>query len=198
VRHGRGADAAFGAHHRDDAAGGDGLGRREQAADRAHDVEHPDRADHVIVDAAAHQLAIGNVIGFVADDDDAGAGIADMGELVEEGHELAPAAALQHDHVRRRRVVVGLDGGGHAAHLHRQMRFRKAAVLARRFHRRRGRLDLAKGLHRNARRSLDMIARRPLRRHRQLGGLFDRLFDFPFRVAHCLPTSLSLAFSLSG
>src|SRR5581483_481319 len=86
VRHGRGADAALGADYGNHPAGGHGLGRREQAADRAHDVEHADRADHVIVDAAANQLAIGHVIGFVADDDYAGAGVAHARELVEHGH----------------------------------------------------------------------------------------------------------------
>ena len=39
VRDGGGADAAFGADHRDDAADRLGVRRREQPADRAHDVD---------------------------------------------------------------------------------------------------------------------------------------------------------------
>ena len=80
-----GADAALGADHRDHAADGDRFRRREQAADRAHDVEDLDRPDHVVVDAAAHQLAIGRGVVGGADHDDTRAGIADAGEIVEAG-----------------------------------------------------------------------------------------------------------------
>ena len=42
------------------------------------------------------------------------------------------AFGLQHDHVRRRRRVIGLDGGGDAAHMNRKMGLAEAAVFARR------------------------------------------------------------------
>ena len=76
VRDGGCADAALGADDGDDPADGDGLRRREQAADRAHHVEGVDRPDDVVADAAAHQFAIGRDIVGAADHDDAGSGIA--------------------------------------------------------------------------------------------------------------------------
>ena len=45
VGDGGGADAALGADDGDDAADRLGVGRREQAADRAHDVDRADRRD---------------------------------------------------------------------------------------------------------------------------------------------------------
>src|SRR3981081_2494024 len=50
VGNGGGADAALGADDGDDAADGDRLRRREQAADRAHYIKGLDRSDDVVVD----------------------------------------------------------------------------------------------------------------------------------------------------
>ena len=58
VRDGGSADAALGADDGDDAADRLGVRRREQTADRAHDVEGVDRRDQVVADAAPHQFAI--------------------------------------------------------------------------------------------------------------------------------------------
>ena len=112
VGDGRGADAALGADHRDDAADRLRLGRREQVADRAHDVDRADRRDDVVADAAAHQLAIERDVVDAADHHDAGAGVADGRKLVEAGQDVGAGVGLQHDHVRRRRAAIGLDGGG--------------------------------------------------------------------------------------
>ena len=77
VGDGGGADAALGADDGDDAADRLGFRRREQAADRAHDVDGADRRDHVVADAAADQLAIEHDVVDAADHDHAGAGVAD-------------------------------------------------------------------------------------------------------------------------
>src|SRR6185312_7725604 len=129
VGDGGGTDATFGADHGDDAADRFRLGCREQVADRAHDVDRGDRRDDVVADATANQLAVqGNVVD-AADYDHAGTGIADGGELIEPGQDVAADVGLEHDHVRRRRSVIGLDGGGHAAHLDLQMCLAEPAVL---------------------------------------------------------------------
>ena len=85
VRDGRGADAALGADHGDDAADRLGIGLRIQAADRAHDVDGADRRDQVVADAAPRQLAIERDVVDAADDDHPRAGVADFGELIEPG-----------------------------------------------------------------------------------------------------------------
>ena len=87
VGDGGGADAAFGADHRDDAADRLGVRRREQSANRAHDVERADRRDQVVADAAPDQLAVEHDVVDAADHDDARAGVADFGELIEAGRE---------------------------------------------------------------------------------------------------------------
>ncbi len=162
VGDGRRADAALGADDRDDASDRLGVGRGEQPADRAHHVERADRRDQVVADAAAHQLAIEHDVVEPADHDDARAGVADLGERIEAGEQVVAAAlGFDHDDVRRRRVAVGLDRGGDAAHLDLEMRLGQPAILA-------GRLDggggldgLAEGLHRDARRRRDVLGREP-------------------------------------
>jgi len=67
----RGADAALGADNRDDAAHRFGVGRGEQAADRARDLERTDRRDQIVADAAPHQFAIERDVVHAADDDHA-------------------------------------------------------------------------------------------------------------------------------
>ena len=105
----------------------------------------------VVADAAAHQFAIGRDIVGAADHDHAGSGVADGREFIEAGEDIVAAVGLQHDHVRRRRGVIGLDGGDHAAHVNRKMCLAEAAVFARRAHRGCGFLGLAKGLHADTR-----------------------------------------------
>ena len=189
VRDGRRADAALGAGHRDHPPDGDRLRCREQAADRAHHVEHLNRPDHVVADAAADQFAIGRDL--VADHDHARAGVADGGEFVEPGQEIAGPCGFQHDHVRGRRGVIVLDGGLDAAHVDRKVRFREAAVLACRAGRGRRCYCLAKGLHRDARGRRDIVVGR---RRRGVGGFFEVMTG----AADHLPVSLSLALSASG
>ena len=94
-----------------------------------------------------------------ADHDHAGSGVAHGGELVEAGEDVAAAFGFQDDHVRRRRGAIGLDGGGHAAHLDLEMSLAEAAVFARRLHGGGGLHRLAKGLHRHPRRRRDVIVR---------------------------------------
>ena len=114
---------------------------------------------HVVADAAAHQFAIERDVVDAADHDHAGAGVAHGGELVEAGEDIAAAFGLQDDDVRRRRRAIGLDGGGHAAHLDLEMGLAEAAVLARRLHGGGGFHRLAKRLHRHPRRRRDVIVR---------------------------------------
>ena len=115
--------------------------------------ERADRRDQVVADAPPHEFAIEfNVVG-AADDDDAGAGVAHLGELVEAGENFFAAIfRFQHDDVRCRSAVIGLDRGSETAHLNAQMGLGQAPVLA-------GRLDGGGGFHGFAER-LDRDARR--------------------------------------
>ena len=122
---------------------------------------------------------------------DAGAGVADGGELVEAGKDIVAAFGFQDDHVRRRRRAIGFDGGGHAAHLDLEVGLAEAAVFARRLHGGGGFHRLAKRLHRHPRRRRDMLVRRRRRDVRLLFGILARVVDH-------LPVSLSLALSASG
>ncbi|MGY4413576.1 hypothetical protein ACVWW4_005312 [Bradyrhizobium sp. LB7.1] len=186
MRDGGGADATLGADHRDDAAGDDGFGRREQAADRADDVERFDRSHHIIVDAAAHQLAIGRGVVGIADHDHTGAGIADAGEVVEPFEDVTRAVGFDHNDVRRWHRFIDFDGRGEATVLGGEMCLGKTAILPGRGHRGERLRGLAKGLHGDARN----------RRNVFLGML--RIVRF-FVVDAChLPVSLSLALSASG
>ena len=92
VGDGGGADAALGADHGDDAADRLGVGRGEQAADRAHHVDRADRRDQVVADAAPDQLAVEHDVVGPADHDDAGAGVAELGERIEAGQDAVAAA----------------------------------------------------------------------------------------------------------
>ena len=138
VRDGRGADAAFGADHGDDAADRLGVRRREQAADRAHDVDGADRRDQIVADAAPRQLAVERHVVDAADDDDARAGVADFGELIEAGENIVGAIfRFEDDDVRRRRTAIGFDRGGDAAHLDLDVRLDRGGGPRRRPGRRR-------------------------------------------------------------
>ncbi len=191
MRERRRADAALGADDGDDAADGLGLRRREQVADRTHDVDGADRRDDVVADAAAHQLAIERDVVEAADHDHAGSGVAYGRELVEAGKDVVAAFGLQDDHVRRRRRAIGLDRGGHAAHLDLEMRLAEAAVFAGRLHGARGFHRLAKRLDRHARCRRDMVFGGRRRAVRLLLWVLARVADH-------LPVSLSLALSASG
>ena len=191
MRDGGGADAALGADDGDDAADGLGLRRRKQVADRAHHVDRADWRDDIVADAAPHQLAVQHDVVDAADHDDAGAGVAHGGELVEAREDIVAGFGFQDDHVRRRRRAIGFDGGCHAAHLDLEVSLAETAILARRLHGSRGFDRLAKCLDRHSRRRRDVI----------VGGRrrgFRLCFCVLARVADHLPTSLSLALSASG
>ena len=86
------------------------------------------------------------------------AGVANLGELIEAGEDvLAAAFGFEHDDVRRRRALIGFDGGGEAAHLDAQMRLGHAPILAGRLDRGGGLHGLAERLHRDARRRRDVL-----------------------------------------
>ena len=181
---GRGADAALGADDGDDAADRLGVGRREQAADRAHDVDRADRRDQIVADAAPHQLAVEHDVVDAADHDDARAGVADLGQLVEAAeHLVAAAVGLDDDDVRRRRAAIGFDRGGDAAHLDLEMRLGHAAILAGRLHGGGGLDGLAERLDRDARRRRDVLVLRGRfgRRGACVAGLSANLIICPRR-----------------
>ncbi|MHC2318766.1 hypothetical protein ACVIHC_005812 [Bradyrhizobium diazoefficiens] len=186
MRDGGRADAALGADHRDDAAGDDGFGRREQAADRTDHVDRFDRSHHIVVDAAAHQLAIGRGVVGIADHDHAGPGIADAGEIVQALEDVARAVGFDHDHVRRRHRLIDFDRRGEAAFLGGQVRLGQPAILSRRGYRGERLVGLAKGLHRDARNRRNVLLGVP------------RMVRFFVVDARHLPVSLSLALSASG
>src|SRR5205085_3243002 len=92
---------------------------------------------------------------------------------------------------RGRRGAIGLDGGGHAAHLDLEMRLAETTVLAGRLHGRRGLDRLAEGLHRHPRRRRNVLLRR-----RRLGVAL--LFLTLAGVTDHFATSLSFALSAWG
>ena len=144
---------ALGADHREDLADRLGIGRAEQRAHRAHDVDRRHRRDHVVADAAADQLAIEHDVVVPADHDDAGPGVADIRELVEAGEDAgATILRFENHHVRGRRGAVGFERRGDAAHLQAQMNFRQPAVLAGSLDGRGSLRGLAERLHRHPRR----------------------------------------------
>ena len=155
---GGGADAALGADHRDDAADRFGVGRGEQAANRAHHVDGADRRNHVVADAAPNQLAVERDIVGPADHDDAGAGVAEFGQRIEAGQDAVAAAfRFQHDDIGRRRTAIGFDRGGDAAHLDFDMRLAETPIFAGRLDRGRGFDRLAERLDGHARRRRDVL-----------------------------------------
>jgi len=113
------------------------------------------RRDQILVDALADHLAIERDIVHVADDDDLGSCVADFGKRAELGEEFRTGGArLDHDEVRRRRLLVVLHGGGNAAHVNRQMRLGEAAILAGALNGATRRRLLAEGMDRDARHRL--------------------------------------------
>ena len=155
-----------------------------------------DRRDQVVADAAPRQFAVEHDVVDAADHDDARAGVADFGELVEPAEDVVAAAfGFEQDDVRRRRAAIGFDRGGDAAHLDLHMRLGQAAVLAGGLHGGGGFDRLAEGLHRDARRRRDMLvgggaACGRCRRHR----LVLRDCDLTGVLDH-FPTSLILPVS---
>ena len=157
VRDGGGADAALGADHGDDAADGHGLGGRVKTADCAHHVDRLDRSGHVVADAAPHQFTIRRDVVGVADHDDAGSCVADGRKFIEPFEDVPAGFGLQQNDVRSWRRVVGLDGGGQAAHVNRKVGLAETAVFARRAHSGCDRDAGAKGLDRYAWRRRDVF-----------------------------------------
>ena len=157
VGDGGGADAALGADDRDDPTDRDGFGRREQAADGADHIERRNRPDHVIADAAPYEFAIGRDIVIAADHDHARSGVAYGGEFIETGKNVFVGLGLQNDDVRGRDTVIGLDGGHHAAHFDREMRFGETPVETCGLHRIGRRRGFAESLHRDPRSRRDII-----------------------------------------
>ena len=92
VRDRRGADAALGADDRERAPDRLGVGRVEQAGNRADEIDRADRRDQIVADAAPHHLAIEHDVVEMADRDHARAGVADLGEHIEAGEQLFAAA----------------------------------------------------------------------------------------------------------
>src|SRR6185312_11478029 len=100
------AGAALRTHDRDDPPDRLGFGSGKQVADRTHHVDGGDGGNHIIADAAAHQLAIQGDVVDAADHDDPRAGVADGCELVEAGENVGAPVGLQHDNVGCRRRAI--------------------------------------------------------------------------------------------
>ena len=93
-----------------------------EIGDRLDRAGHVDRHDHIFADAAADQPAIELDIIGMADDHNLGAGVADLGEMIEFGDQaVAGLARFDHDEVRRRRLAIEGAGGRETAHLHLDM-----------------------------------------------------------------------------
>ena len=83
----RGADAALGADEGDGAAERLGGAIDVEVGDRLDDAHQVDRRDEIFADAALGEAAVELDVVDVADDDDLGAGVADLGQAVELGVE---------------------------------------------------------------------------------------------------------------
>ncbi len=116
---GGGADAALGPDEGHLASDKGRGGIAVEGADGADQLQRVQRRRQVLAHAAAHQLAIeGDVVGG-ADDDHLGAGVADLGELVQQAeHDLLGIGALDHHQGGGRLVLVVLYCGGQAARPH--------------------------------------------------------------------------------
>ena len=116
------------------------------------DLHHLDRGHDIFADAAAQELAIEQHVVDMADGNDLGAGIADLGETVEFAqHVRAVEQGFDDDQVGRRRVAIEGDRRLDPAHLHRNVRLGQAPVLRRLLNHRGRVLVLAKGLDVDAR-----------------------------------------------
>ena len=111
VRHGRTARAAFGRHK------GDGTPDRRRAFDRKQvgngrdDLAGARGQDDIFGDARADQLAIEHDVIGVAENDETGRRVADLGEASESrGNFGGRQAGLDDDQVGRRIGLIGLDG----------------------------------------------------------------------------------------
>ena len=135
-----------------------GAANRPEIA--AIDVARPSGAIRYSLTPAPHQLAVEGDVVDVADDDDLGAGVADLGQRIEAVERLVAApCGLDDDDVGRRRVPIGLDRGGAAAHLDLEMRLLHAPVVAGALHGGRGLAGLAERLHRHPRDRRDVLMR---------------------------------------
>ena len=92
----------------------------------------------------------------MADDEDLGARIADLGQAVEMGEEMIPVVlGFQQDDVRRRLVLERRHRGRRAAHPDRGLRLLHAPVASRDLDGPGHRFGLAEGLDRDARHGRD-------------------------------------------
>ena len=128
----RGADPAFGADHRDDAAERISAGNGIELRNRPDEIENPKWCDEIFTYAACHQIAIENNVVDASYDDDLGPGIAELRQGIEILDErVAIHRRFENDDIRRRRAAVGFDGGERAAHVNLDMRLGHVAVADR-------------------------------------------------------------------
>ena len=94
----RGADPAFGADHRDDAAERISAGNGIELGNRPDEIENPEWCDEIFADAARHQIAIENNVVDASRDDDLGPGIAEF----RQGIEMLDERVAIHRRIRER------------------------------------------------------------------------------------------------
>ena len=106
------------------------LGIAIEPGDRFDDLQLVQRRHQIFADALAHQLAIENDVVEMADDDDLGGGVADLGQLIELASIRSSrwAARLDDQHIRRRLRLEDLEGAEDAAELDLDMGARQPAV----------------------------------------------------------------------
>ena len=146
------ARAAFGPDKGHELADRAGLGVGIDGGDAVDDLRHVDRRHDIFADPPAQELAVEQHVVDVADGDDLGARVADLGETVEIAEHLLPVEqGLDDDQIGRGGVAVEGDRRLHPAHLHRDMRLGEPPVLAGLLDHRGGVLVLAEGLDVDAR-----------------------------------------------
>ena len=119
VSQGRDPRPALGAAESDLATDERRRGIGVEAGGGADQQQRVERRDQILRHPAAHQLAIeGDVVGRT-DDHHLGARVADLGQAVELSQQhRGRVGALDHHQRGRGLVLIGLDGGGQAAHAH--------------------------------------------------------------------------------
>ena len=106
----------------------------------------------IFADAALQEFAIEQHVVMTADDDDLGAGITALRQMIEFADELAAAQrAVDDDQVRRRAVDIVRDRGRNAAHVHADVGLRQPAVFGGVLQHLGGALVVAESLDRDAR-----------------------------------------------
>ena len=147
MSHRAGADATLGADEGNDAAKRRGLRILVQIGDRLDHLHLVQRRHEIFADALPDEFAVEDHIIQVADDDDLGVGLADLGQFAKLSQDhIARAMRLDQQHVGRGLRLEHLDGRHDAAELDGRVSSCHAAVAGCHLHRLGSLLVVAEGM----------------------------------------------------